>query len=301
MKFRGLDLNLLVALDVLLAEQNISRAAEKMHLSQSAMSGALGRLREWFEDELLVQIGRRHELTPLAEALKDPVHDLLARAEATVAIQPGFNAEGSNRVFRLLCSDYVTAVLMPSVLEMAWQASKTVRFDLLPVASDPERLLAGREIDLLVTPSMYCAAEHPKQELFRIGYSCVVWDGSTCFGDSISLEEYLSAGHAALQFGEERADGVEGGYLKSIGLVRRVEITTSSMHGLASLVVGTDRIATVHTRLAETACAILPLRILPLPVEIPQIIEVMQWHKHRSQDAGLTWLRGLMVDAAARL
>lgn len=282
-------------------EQNISRAAEKMHLSQSAMSGALARLREYFEDDLLVQVGRRHERTPRAEALMEPVRDLLAQAEATVTTHSVFDAQRSQRLFRLLCSDYVTSILMPTFLELVWQQSKTIRFDLLPVISDPEALLARREVDLLMIPSAFMSQEHPHEELFRDGYSCIVWAGNSRIGEAIALNEFLSAGHAALQFGAERTPGFEGWFLKTSGLTRRIEVTTSSMLGLANLVIGTERIATVQTRLARAAAAVLPLRLLPPPLAIPEFIEVTQWHKVRAQDAGLIWLRGLLREAAGRL
>ena len=99
MRFNKLDLNLLVALDALLTEQSISRAAEKIHLSQSAMSNALARLREYFDDELLIQVGRRMEPTPRAEVLRDAVNDVLRRIEGSIAAQPAFVAAESTREF----------------------------------------------------------------------------------------------------------------------------------------------------------------------------------------------------------
>lgn len=98
MRFKNLDLNLLVALDLLLKERNISRAAEKLHITQSAMSNALARLRDYFGDELLVQVGRRMELTPRAELLREPVRDILVRIESSVTATPRFDPAESDRV-----------------------------------------------------------------------------------------------------------------------------------------------------------------------------------------------------------
>ncbi|WP_408536404.1 LysR family transcriptional regulator [Salmonella enterica] len=84
MHLRGLDLNLLIILDVLLAERNVTRTGERVHLSQSATSGALSRLREFFDDQLLVQVGQRMELTPFAEMLVEEVHDIISKCEAIV-------------------------------------------------------------------------------------------------------------------------------------------------------------------------------------------------------------------------
>ena len=99
MNFSGLDLNLLVAMDAIFAERSISRAGERLHLSQSATSGALARLREAFNDPLLVQIGRKMALTPLAEGLVEPVRDFLLQAEAILHKNPAFNPATSTRKF----------------------------------------------------------------------------------------------------------------------------------------------------------------------------------------------------------
>src|ERR1700733_5920685 len=99
MRVNKLDLNLLVALDALLTLKNVSRAAERLNVSQSAASNALARLRSYFNDALLVRVGRRMELTPRAEGLQDPLKDVLLRVEATVDSRPQFNAKESNRQF----------------------------------------------------------------------------------------------------------------------------------------------------------------------------------------------------------
>src|SRR6185436_8079299 len=116
MHLDGLDLNLLVVLDSLFCERNVTRAGERIHLSQSATSGALSRLREFFKDDLLVPVGRKMVLTPLAEELALPVRQLLLQAEAIIHRSPHFSAETSQRTFRLVMSDYVATVLMSRAL-----------------------------------------------------------------------------------------------------------------------------------------------------------------------------------------
>src|SRR5579862_6764962 len=109
MRYNKLDLNLLVALDHLLHLRSVSGAAERMNMTQSAMSNALFRLREYFKDDLLVKIGRRMELTPRAESLKDAVRDILVRVEWTVAATSQFDPARSERQFNVLVSDYSLA------------------------------------------------------------------------------------------------------------------------------------------------------------------------------------------------
>src|SRR6187401_163786 len=116
MHLGGLDLNLLMVLDALFVEKNVTRAGERIHLSQSATSGALSRLRDFFKDDLLVPVGRKMVLTPLAEELAQPVRQLLVQAEAIIHRIPHFSPKTSQRSFRMVMSDYVATVLMSRAL-----------------------------------------------------------------------------------------------------------------------------------------------------------------------------------------
>lgn len=179
MRFNKFDLNLLVALDALLTECNTTRAAEKVHITQSAMSSALSRLREYFEDELLVRVGQRMDLTPRAQALRDPVRDLLVRFEASIAAKPEFDCTESDREFTIFVSDYSTQTLMPRALARAAQQGSRVRFRLLPQIASPARALERGEADLLVIPHAYCSPDHPSEIVFSEDFVCVVWNEST--------------------------------------------------------------------------------------------------------------------------
>jgi len=298
MRFNRLDLNLLIALDALLREKNVSRAAERMHLSQSAMSNALSRLREYFDDQLLVLVGRRLELTPRAEMLQDSVRDVLVRIDATIATQPEFVPAESTRVFQLLVSEFTSIVLMPMVLELAWRETRTVGFDLMPQTIEPEKLLNRGAADLLIMPSDYMSPDHPTEALFEENYVCVVWEGNRRIGDTLSFDDYLESGHVAVQLGPDKLPAFEGWFLKRYGIARRIEVTTSNMQIPCSLVVGTDRIATVHARLARQAAKMLPIRLLPPPIDIQPLTQAMQWHKHKENDPGMRWLRDLLLRAS---
>jgi DNA-binding transcriptional LysR family regulator len=297
MRFNKLDLNLLVALDAMLKEGSISRAAEKLHVSQPAMSSALSRLREYFNDELLVQVGRKMELTPRAQVLQEAVRDVLVRVDTTIAAQPEFDAASSEREFRLFVSDYTLDVLMPHVLALADAQAPSVRFQLLPQVDQPQRSLERGEADLLVIPKGYCSPEHPHEMLFNEEFCCMVWDRSRWIGKTLSFEDYVGAGHVVMQPSGGGQPAFEGWFMQRYGISRRIEITTYSFTSAPRLVVGTQRIATVHKRLARQAQRSLPLRSLALPVPVPLMEQSMQWHKYRTQDPGLMWLRGLLHQA----
>lgn len=301
MRFKHLDLNLLVALDAMLRERNISRAAESVHLSQSAMSNALARLREYFDDQLLVPVGRQMEPTPRAEALAEAVRDVLVRVDATIATHPEFIPAESHRVFRLLVSEYTTTVLIPTLLELVWQESKNIGFDLLPQSRDPARLLAEGEADILIMPDAYLGSEHPTARLYEDDYVCVVWTGNTAIGDTLGLADYLAAPHVVAQMGPNRKSVFEDWFLKSFGTTRKVQVVTPSLVAPCRLIIGTDRIATVQARLAREAVKTLPVRILAAPFKIPHMVQTMQWHKYRTQDPGIAWLRDRLHEAARQI
>lgn len=300
MRFNKLDLNLLVALDAMLTERNISRAAERQHLSQSAMSNALARLRDYFGDELLVPVGRRMELTPRAEALQEAVRELLVRVETTIAVQPEFEPGTTDRSFRLFVSDYTVFALMPHVLALAAAQAPGLRFDLLPQMDQPHRALERGEIDLLIIPGGFSSPEHPSEVIFEDRFVCVLWQGSALAKAPLTLERYLDAGHVVVRTGRTQ-QGFEEQFLKSQGIVRRVEVTTTSFTAPPHLVVGTERTATVHGLLARAAARHLPLVCVEPPVAIPTLQQSVQWHKYRSDDPGLRWVRSLLHQAAERM
>lgn len=297
-RFNKLDLNLLVALNALLTERSITRAAERLHLSQSAMSNSLGRLRDYFEDDLLVQVGRQMEPTPRAETLREAVRDVLLRIETSVAAQPRFDCTTSDREFRLFVSDYSMAVLIPHALELAAKRGSKVRFNLLPQVNNPGRPLEHGEADLLVIPKVYCLPEHPTEIVFEDGFVCVVWSGSQHANAPMTFERYAAAAHAVMVPAAATQPAFESWFVERYGLSRRIELRTYSFSALPLLVVGTELVATVHARLARLLAPSLPLRLLPLPLPMPPFEQAMQWHKYRSTDPGLIWLRELLQQAA---
>lgn len=301
MRFNKFDLNLLVALDALLQERNTTRAAERVHLSQSAMSNALNRLRDYFEDELLVRVGQKMELTPRAEALQDSVRDLLLRFDAQIAARPQFDCSQSDREFTVLLSDYSMQMLVPRVLALAAQQHSSVSFRLLPQVSSPARSLERGEADLLVIPQAYCSPDHPTEPIFTEDFVCVVWNGSIAAREGLSIERFTAAGHAVMvPYGSDHRS-FEDWTMQRFGFTRRVEVTSYNFASLPYLVIGTELVATVHTRVARMLEPALPIKILPTPMAMPALEQAIQWHRLRTTDPGIDWLRGLMRAAGAAL
>jgi LysR family transcriptional regulator, nod-box dependent transcriptional activator len=299
--FNKLDLNLLVALDALLTERSITRAAHKVQLSQSSMSNALNRLRDHFDDKLLVQMGRSMQLTPRAESLCHPVRDVLVRIEATVRDRPGFDPTQSQRCFRINLSDYSMQVLIPHFQTMVAKQGFAGRFDFLVQVTNPALELERGETDLLIIPNGFQSKEHPSEHLFEDRFVCIMWRDSRLAERELTYEAYLAASHVEMRPAGTRHSSAESWMIKHHGISRQVFASTYAFGTLFSLVVGTESVATVHARLARVLGAAWPIVVRPLPITMKPFQQALQWHTHSSRDPGMVWLRGMLQQAAARM
>ena len=298
MNLKGLDLNLLVALDVLLRERSITRGGERLGLSQSAMSGALGRLRDYFSDPLLVPVGRTLTLTPLAEGLSIPVARILHEIQNTISTRAQFNPAESDRRFSIMASDYAFTAFMPQLFARLEREAPGVTLQLRQLSPTWHDDLNRGHIDFLIVPERYALPNHPQVAMFEDDFRCVAWRGNRAIGRTLSLEQYLSVGHVVVELSGVQEPSFDEWFLKSRGHLRRVEIVAPTFALVPQLVVGTRRVATIWTRLAAMATAHLPLKQLPLPVEIPSFKEVLQWPVQRDAEPGSIWMRQVLQETA---
>lgn len=298
MRFHRLDLNLLVALDALLGEQNITRAAGRLNVSQSAMSGMLARLREFFEDELLGAVGRHMELTALGRKMEGPLRELLLHIQSTVDMRASFEPAREARNFRIMVSDYAVEVFLNRVVARLLREAPNITVELLPLSDDAEEKLRRGENDFLIIPKHFVAEDHPNELLFEDHYYGVIWDGNTQVGTGLDLETYQRLGHVAPLLGRPRAPTFEELMLQKLGIRRRIAVATFDFSTMASVLIGTDLIATMHWRLAQACARRLPLRLLPIPVALPALAEYVQWHRFQEHDPCHRWMRTLMLDVA---
>lgn len=302
MRFNHLDLNLLVALDILLEEQSITRSAERLNMTQSAASGVLARLRTYFEDELLVQVGRKMVPTPYALELAEPVRQVLLQIRSTITPRPSNDPAASKRHFRMVASDYLITVMLAEFIRTVQMEAPEVTFELIqPSDQALEQLLSG-ECDLQVAPEDYALVGHPSEELFEEDHVCVVWQGNGLVGATLTAEEYMSAGHVSVGFpGRRRQASVEESLISRFGFSRRLEVVTHDFNTLPQLLIGTNRIATMHQRLALYYARHLPLRLLPMPVPLPKMREMMFWHRSMDGEPMHRWLRNRLKATAAAM
>ncbi|WP_226017015.1 LysR family transcriptional regulator [Novosphingobium sp. FKTRR1] len=290
MRFQRLDLNLLVALDVLLSERSVSLAADRLCLSQSATSSALGRLRDYFGDELLVVKGRTMVLTARAEELIEPVRLVLEQIRTTIAIAPDFDPASCDRFIRLMASDYSTQVLLAGALAMLEAEAPNLRFEIQPMGDNPGDALERGQIDLLLTVDYVISPDHPSQVLFEDDYVVVGDAANPALQGEMTREKYFALGHVTARFGKSRTPAFDDWFVRRQKTQRRIEIVAPTFLSQPGLVLGTKRIATMHRRLATQVVANLPLALREVPFDIPPIREVVQWHISNNNDRALRWV-----------
>ena len=290
MRFKGLDLNLLVALDVLLERQSVSRAAEQLHLSQPAVSAALARLRQYFGDPLLVPDGKRMIPTAHALRLKPLLATVLGELGGLVAVSPAFEPATSTRNFRIGASDYLVIVLFAPLLRRLAAIAPGITVDLLPTSELVQRQLETGEIDVLVIPADHLSHDHPAEELFSEQHVVAGWSEHPAFAGPMTLETFVDYGHVVVEIGHQFRTSVAEFNMRRLGIERRVDVTVSSFSVAAALLVETTRLAVLHERMAQHAAATLPIAYRPLPFELPILREMVQYHRTRGDDPGLRWL-----------
>jgi LysR family transcriptional regulator, nod-box dependent transcriptional activator len=298
MRLDNFDLNLLVAFEVLLDERNVTRAARRLNVTQSAMSASLRRLREALGDQILLQHGKTMIPTPHALALAPEVTSAIGVLRRLIQPSTGFDPVTSSRTFRVAASDYIATVALVPLLRDLEQAAPGVRLDIsLPTDSTPHRLARG-EFDLVLTPKEFLEPEHPAELLFEERHVIVGCRHNPLFAQPLTRETFAAAGHVAV-----RVDG-RNTYIENelgrLGLTRRVEVYAPSFVQAPWLLPGTSRIALMHERLARLMAARLGLTIADPPFTVPIMHEMMQFHAAQETDAGLTWLRGSLKTAVGQ-
>ena len=300
MRFGRLDLNLLVALDALLTERSVSLAADRLCLSQSATSSALGRLREYFGDELLVVKGRHMILTARGEELIAPVRAVLEQIRTTVSVAPPFDPATADRQVRIMASDYSTEVLLSSVLADLEREAPNMRFEIQPMNDNPIEAIERGYIDLLLTIDYAISADHPSQILFEDDYVVVGDASNPALAGEMTRQLYFEMGHVTARFGRARMPAFEDWFVRRQKQQRRIEVIAPTFLSLPGLVLGTRRIATLHRRMAELVIRTLPLVMREIPFDIPPIRETIQWNLANNNDRALRWIVERLEAAAGR-
>lgn len=291
-ELQAINLNELLVLDALLDEGNVTRAARRVGLSQSAMSHALGRLRRSFDDQLLVRSGNRLVLTPRAEQLKGKLRAGLEQLARAVRGEVAFDPATSQRRFTIATTDIVAIRVLPPFLERMRREAPGLE---LQVVGLDERsvydALEGGEIDLAHVVNRQSPPGFRRRLAFREGFACLARADHPSLRDgTLSLEDYAALPHALIS-PTGQGSGVVDRALAAIGLERRVSLRVQFFLLAPLLIANSDLVLTAPRRLSEQFASWAGLALFDPPLELPGFDVHGIWHERFQDDPAHRWLR----------
>lgn len=292
-----LDLNLLVSLDALLTERSVTRAAERLHLSQPALSASLARLRTHFGDPILARRGNNYELTPLALRLADHTTTALEAARRVFESQATWDPAESVREFSIYGSDYSFTTIARVVSELAAERAPGVHFRFMlhnPVVVEdaPNRL---RAVDGMILPHGYLT-DLPYVDLWRDDWVAIVADDNDAVGDALSREE-MSHLAWVMNYQSRSAFTSAERQVQQLGIEPQVDVVVESFLAIPHFIAGTSRVAIIHSALVPIAKRAADVRVVKLPFEPTPIVNALWWNALHTHDPEHAWMRSLFEEA----
>jgi DNA-binding transcriptional LysR family regulator len=307
MNFNHFDLNLLKALDGLLTERNVTRAARQLSVTQQAMSGSLHRLREYFGDDLLVRDGREMDLSPLGRALATPVREAILKIEFTLQNQAEFDLRSVARRVRVAMSDYASLLLLPHVLGSLASEAPNLSVDVERPTEQNMRGIETGTVDFCLIADNRNLYRHYEPSvdvrstpLYQDDFVCVLDPHNPLAEDRIELADYLSAHHVFTKFDVGMETLVENAW-KLARCHPNISATAPNFSTLVFMLPRTRLLATVQRRLAQQLAPPLNLVIMECPLNLPKIQMEMIWHTRSELDPALLYVCNLLIQAAKNL
>jgi DNA-binding transcriptional LysR family regulator len=307
--FRTLDLNLLRLLDTLLTEKNITRAASKLAITQSAASNALKRLREALGDELFVRSGYGVDPTPYALSIGPSIRTTLEQLRQTLA-PAQFDPATANASFVLAMADSTAASLIPSLLQHTERQAPGLSLRVLPLLTrDPRDLLEEGQVDIALGffPAAIAALTLDAQEgraetfghsrLYSGSYVCVMRRDHPLAREDLTVDAYCAARHLLVSF-SGRPFGFVDQALADLGRRRRVVLTVNQFFTAGQVVAGSDLLTVLPRHFLASNGMRHALVVRDLPFEMPPVHVEMLWHRRQAQRPGHQWLRENITAAA---
>lgn len=296
-----LDLNLLVALDALLTERSVTRAAERLHLSQPALSASLARLRTHFNDPILARRGNTYELTPLALRLSEHTTIALDAARRVFESQATWTPRESTREFSIYGSDYGFATVGAIISRIAAESAPGVRFRFMlhntQIVDDAANSL--RSVDAMIMPHGYLT-DLPFQDLWRDRWVIVASADNELVAKGLTMD-HLSQLPWVFTYRSRSAFTSAGRQLQVLGVEPRVVAVVESFLTLGLFVAGTDRLGIVQAGLAPMVAAFGGIRVFEAPFDATPMSNALWWHPVHDRDPEHLWLRRTFVSAAAEV
>jgi DNA-binding transcriptional LysR family regulator len=298
---RNLDLNLLVTLDALISERNVTRAADRLGVSQPAVSAALRRLRRHFGDELLSRSGNHYELTSLAENLRERTTAALVGVKRVFEAAPDFDPRTTSHEFTVIVSDYAATVLGDHLATVMAERAPGVRLRMeaqtyTAVDNAPESL---RHVDGMVLPHGFLS-ETPVLDLYSDDWVLVVSRDNEEIGESVTLDQIAELPWVVTHH-QPTAFTPAARQLTMIGVEPEIHVVVETFLPVPFLVAGTRRIAVLPRLVAMRLADAAGVRVLSCPWHVVPLLEAFWWHPSHRSDPAHAWLREALEEAAARV
>ena len=311
MNLGRVDLNLLVYLDVLLRERNVTKAANHLGLSQPAMSNGLRRLRELLEDPLLVRTKEGMTPTERAEAMQPEIRAILSNIDKALQPQTPFDAASTERIYRIMASDYAESTLLPHILRRLREEAPGVTLDIMTPSDVSFDVVEQGKVDLVINRFEAMPQSFHQKCLWKDSFSCILCADNPLL-DNFTLEAYLKAQHVWVsKTGMGVGVGVDPDDVRRLGWVDEVlarqrkqrHITVFTRHYQAAMLLAeqSDLIVTLPSRAAELLRENPRVVIKQPPFEVPPFELKLAWSGLLQHNQAHQWMRRLVIEVAAEL
>lgn len=290
------DLNLLVAFDVLMTERSVTQAGRAMGITQAAMSNTLKRLRQTFNDPLFVKDS--HTMAPTAMALKleGPIAKVLDHAERLLKREQ-FDSSTSDRLFRVALSNHVASTLIPPLLDRLEKTAPKIRLEVFdPGGTGQAKVLDRGDADLLITWFQWVTSERLRlHRLFEVNCVCMARRGNPHVGKKLSMEGFLAADHVQFLPPDVGLSHVDEALLQQ-GYTRKVVGRLGHSSIISHLIAASDLLTVLPDRLAHYLASRMDLEVHALPFAVVPLRIAMAWHARTDESAPDRWLRNLIIE-----
>ncbi len=300
MKSGNVDLNLLRAFDALMREKHVTRAADRIDISQSSMSGALARLREIFNDELLTRSGASLVPTELALSIYPRAQDALASAMAVFETRTAFDPAVADHVFRLIVGDYLDVLMVPSIMQRVGVEAPGVRMHMLQPRPQhfPEMLSAG-ELDLAISYLPSPPEFLKSRRLFSDRFVALAAADHPAVNQPLTVEQFCELEHVTIEPEATQVYNTQIDMaLEPFGVRRRVKMIKPNFLALPFLLESTRLVSCIPVRLARRMSQMAKVAMFDIPLDLPTFDVRLLWHPRTSNSAAHDWLRGVVVECA---
>lgn len=299
MNVTDIDLNLLRAFDAIATEGSVTVAGERIGLSQPAMSNALARLRQLFDDPLFVRTPRGMHPTPFAQQLAQPVREALRLIQGALQQHAGFDPASSGNTFRLSMSDIGEMVFLPGLLERVKRDAPGVKIEVARISiKDTHAQLEAGELDLAVGFLPGLTTGMRQQPLFREHYVCMLRADHPVIGAKISAKQFRQAAHVLVSYAGTGHQVIEETFVKE-GLNGRIAARVPDFLVVPMILGRTELIVTLPSRVAAVFAQLGKFKVLELPIDMPSFEVRLHWHQRFHQDPANRWLREVMAELYA--